>query len=132
MVLDLAPVHDRVVAEDASLANDRGVAGVGVEDAAVLDVGPGPDTDGLRVATQHGPVPDARFFTQVDFPDDEGSRCDPGRTCDLRRDVAVREYPSPFVQIPFAAHTSTSTASPWPPPEQIPARPLPPPVRRSS
>ena len=27
MVLDLAPVHDRVVAEDASLANDRGIAG---------------------------------------------------------------------------------------------------------
>jgi hypothetical protein len=33
-------VHDRVVAEDASLANDRGVAGVGVEHAAVLHVGP--------------------------------------------------------------------------------------------
>ena len=41
VVLDLAPVHDRVVAEDASLANDRGIA-VGVEDAAVLHVGPGP------------------------------------------------------------------------------------------
>src|SRR5215212_3600410 len=52
VVLDLAPVHDRVVAEDASLANDSGVAGVGMEDAAVLDVGPGPDSDGFRVAAR--------------------------------------------------------------------------------
>jgi len=29
-VLDLAPVHDRVMAEDASLANDRRVARVGM------------------------------------------------------------------------------------------------------
>src|SRR5262249_12341311 len=36
---------------------------------------------------------------------------------------------------PFAAeqdHTSRSNASPWPPPEQIAARPRPPPFRRSS
>jgi hypothetical protein len=59
VVLDLAPVHNGVVAEDASLPYDSGVAGVGVEDAAVLHVGPGPDTDRLRVAAQHGPVPDA-------------------------------------------------------------------------
>src|SRR5207253_552183 len=30
------------------------------------------------------------------------------------------------------AHTSISTASPWPPPEQMAARPRPPPLRRSS
>src|SRR5215208_3238767 len=99
MVLDLAPVHDRIVAEDATLANDRGVAWVGVEHAAVLDVGPGPDTDGLRVAAQHGPIPDARLFTQVDVPDDAGSRRDPGGLRDLGEGVAVGEHVAPVVQI---------------------------------
>jgi hypothetical protein len=91
IVLDLAPVHDRVVAEDASLADDRRVSGVGVEDAAVLDVGPGPDTDGLRIAAQYGPVPDARFFTQVNVPDNVCSRRDPGRMCDLRGGIPMRK-----------------------------------------
>src|SRR5215204_6851872 len=99
IVLDLAPVHDRVVAENASLANDSGEAGVGVEDAAVLHVGPSPDTDGLRVATQHGSVPDARFSTQVDVPDDTGSRRDPGRPRDLRESIAVRKQVTFLVQI---------------------------------
>src|SRR5829696_8058465 len=111
IVLDLAPAHDRVVAEDASLANDRRVARVGVEDAAVLHVGPGPDTDGLRVAAQHGPVPDARFFTQVDVPDDTGSRGDPGRTCYLREGVAVGKHIGPFVQIQRGALTLYSMYS---------------------
>src|SRR5918993_2478874 len=59
VVPDLAPVHYRVVAEDAAVTNDHGVARIGVQDAPVLDVGPGSNADGLRVATQHGPVPDA-------------------------------------------------------------------------
>src|SRR5215207_146963 len=38
-----------------------------------------------------------------------------------------------FANRPYnVAHTSTSTASPWPPPEQMAARPFPPPLRRSS
>ena len=37
----LAAVHDRVVAHDALVADDGRVAGVGVQDAAVLDVGAG-------------------------------------------------------------------------------------------
>jgi hypothetical protein len=99
VVLDLTPVYDRVVAEDASLANDRRVAGIGVQHAAVLDVSPGSDTDGLRIAAQHGPVPDARLFTQVDVPDNAGSRRDPGRTCDLREGVAVGKHIAPLIQI---------------------------------
>src|SRR5215212_6735055 len=39
---------------------------------------------------------------------------------------AVREPPYDV------AHTSTNTASPWPPPEQMAARPFPAPLRRSS
>ena len=70
-----------------------------MEDAAVLDVGPGPDSEGFRVAAQHSPVPDARFFTQVDVPDDAGSRRDPGRTCDPREGVAVRKQVTFLVQI---------------------------------
>ena len=96
IVLDLAPMHDRVVAEDASLANDSGVA---VEDAAVLHIGSGPDTDGLRLAAQHSPVPDARFFTQIDVPDNAGSRRDPGRLRDLRGGIAVRNQVAFLVQI---------------------------------
>jgi len=78
VILYLASVYDRVVAEYAAVTDDRGVAGVGVQDAAVLDVGPGPYTDGLRVTTQHGPVPYARLLAQVYVPDDEGPRRDPG------------------------------------------------------
>ena len=32
----------------------------------------------------------------------------------------------------FVPYTSSSSASPWPPPEQMAARPRPPPFRRSS
>src|SRR5215208_2383353 len=113
MVLDLAPVHDRIVAEDASLANDRRVAWVGVEHAAVLHIGPGPNTDGLRVAAQHGPVPDTRFFAQVDVTDDAGSRRDPGRPRDLREGVAVREHIAPSVQIQRGALTFTHFHGPF-------------------
>ena len=42
VVPDLAPVHDRVVPDDASLADDRRIAWVGVQYAAVLDVGTAP------------------------------------------------------------------------------------------
>jgi hypothetical protein len=95
----LAPVHDCLVADDAVIADYRWVTGVGVQHAAVLDVGPGSDTDGLRIAAQHGPVPDARLFTQVDVPDNAGSRRDPGRTCDLREGVAVGKHIAALIQI---------------------------------
>ena len=101
MVLDLAPVHDRVVAEDASLADDC----VGVEDAAVLHVGPGPDTDGLRVAAQHGPVPDARFFTQVTSP----ITLAPGA---IRGRCRRAEAGCPFVQIQRGTYLVLMYSSP--------------------
>src|SRR5215208_7209665 len=71
----------------------------GWELAALLDVGPGPDADRLCVAAQHGPVPDARFFVQVDVPDDVGSRRDPGRRCDPGEGVAVGKHVTFVVQI---------------------------------
>jgi hypothetical protein len=61
-VSDLAAVHDGPVADDAVFSHDSRIAGVGVQDATVLDVGAGPDPDRLCVPPQHGPVPDARLL----------------------------------------------------------------------
>src|SRR5215212_6512364 len=105
VVFDLAPMHDGVVAHDASLTDERRVAWVRMQDAPVLDVGPGPDADRLRIAAQHGPVPDARFFLQVDVPDDVGSRRDPGGLRDPGESVAVGKHVSLVVQIQRGALT---------------------------
>jgi hypothetical protein len=61
-VSDLAAVHNGPVADDAVVSHESRVARVGVQDAAVLDVGAGPDPDRLCVPPQHGPVPDARLL----------------------------------------------------------------------
>src|SRR5215210_624938 len=95
--LYLAAVHDGPVADDAVVTDDSREAGVGVQDAAVLDVGAGTDPDRLRVAPQHGPVPDARLLCQVNVPDHVRSRRDPRGRRDLRIGVAVGEQVGLFV-----------------------------------
>src|SRR4028119_1377601 len=83
-VTHLAAVDDSVVPDHASLADGRRETGVGMKDAAVLNVRPGADPDGLRVATQHRPVPDARALPEVYLADNERARRDPRGGCELR------------------------------------------------
>jgi len=50
IVPDLTPVHDRVVADHTTFADHGRESGIGMQDATILDVGPGPDANGLRIA----------------------------------------------------------------------------------
>ena len=97
-----------------------------MQHAAVLHVRATPDRDRLGVAAQHRPVPDARLLPKTYFPHHEGAGRDEGGRSNLGRCVAEGEQGSD------AAYTSTSTASPWPPPEQSAASPRPPPLRLNS
>ena len=94
----LAAVDDGVVPDHAPLPDRRREPGVGVEDAAVLDVCPGADPDGLRVSPQHGPVPDARVLTEVHVADNERARRDPRGGGELREVVSVREQRAGQIQ----------------------------------
>lgn len=78
VVFYAAAVDYGFVADDACFTDYRRVAGVGMEDCAVLDVGAGADAYGFGVAAQHGSVPDARFFTQTHLADYESAGGDPG------------------------------------------------------
>src|SRR5579872_1619292 len=53
------------------------------------------------------------------------------RAVDDQQAAVADDHPSPGLDLGHA-HTSTRSASPWPPPEQIAASPRPPPLRRSS
>jgi hypothetical protein len=82
-------VDDGPVADDAIVAHDSRVARVGVQYAAVLDVGAETDPDRLGVPPQHRSVPDARILSQVNGPDHVRSRRDPCGRSDLGIDLAV-------------------------------------------
>ena len=58
-VPDLAPVHNRSVADHTILAHNRRIPRVRVQHAAILDVGARSYPDGLSVAPEHRSVPDA-------------------------------------------------------------------------
>ena len=91
LVPDLAPMHDRVVADNTPLAHHRRIPRVRVQNAAVLDVRSRPYPDGLRISPQHSPVPDARLLPQIHRPDEIGSRRYEGGLRDLRPFVSVGE-----------------------------------------
>ena len=61
-IVDLARVHDRVVANRNQLAHDRGIICVKMHDGIVLDVRARADNDAIDIAPQNGAVPNARFF----------------------------------------------------------------------
>src|SRR5215211_2540313 len=94
----LAAVHDGPVADDAIVAHYGQVAGVGVQHAAVLDVGAGADPDRLRVSPQHRPVPDARLLSEMHISDHVRPRRDPRGRGVLRECVAVREQVAAQIQ----------------------------------
>ena len=70
-----AGVQDGAVADGDPFSDGAGLFGVGVQDAAVLDVAVCPDANGCVVGPQHGVVPHACPVTQGDIPDDAGTRC---------------------------------------------------------
>src|SRR5690606_35201455 len=76
------------------------VAGVGVHDAAVLDVGGFPDGDLFGVAAQHRCVPDVGVRAQLHSAEDAGGGGDEGLGWDLRLDIVDR-------QTEVGAHTAS-------------------------
>src|SRR5690606_16996616 len=88
VVADRAAVQDRVVAHRHPAADGQGEAGIGVQHAAVLDVGARPDGDLLQVAAQDRAVPDAHLRGQAHPADHRGVRRQPGALVDFRRETA--------------------------------------------
>ena len=76
------------------------------------------------------PPPTTRPRSSFPFGSDQSSYC--GRWTSSTRAVADDDAARRARAIAGIAQTSISSASPWPPPEQIAARPRPPPLRRSS
>src|SRR5918998_131755 len=87
----LAAVDDGVVPDHAPLPDRRREPGVGVEDAAVLDVRPRADPDRLRVPAQHSPVPDTRALPEVHLADHVRPWRDPRGGRKLGKMVPVRK-----------------------------------------
>src|SRR5918998_1958914 len=116
-VSDLAAMHDGVVPDHAPLADHGRETGVGVEDATVLDVGAGADRHRLRVAAQHGPVPDARFFAETHLAYYVGPGRDPRGGRYLGGVVAVREEGARQIQrrtLPlYRRYSSPNLPSRW-------------------
>ena len=72
VVLEGAPLEVGQVADHATVADDGGEPGAGVDDRAVLYGGPGSDGDGPVVAPQDRVGPHGRLGADGDVADDHG------------------------------------------------------------
>ena len=59
-------MQDGAVTDGDQLAYGRWITGIEVDYSVVLNVRARPDDDTVDVATQHGTVPNARFFCKSD------------------------------------------------------------------
>src|SRR5919106_1443022 len=101
VVFDRAPVQHGEVADRHVRAYGQGKARVGVQDAAVLNVGAFAHGDQLVVATQHYAPPDARVPLEPDLADHRSARRDPelvagGRQPGVAQGVAHDPPPDRF------------------------------------
>ena len=85
---DGAAVQHHLVADRAVLADRERVAGIDMEDAAVLDIAAFADLDDVVVGPQDGAEPDAGFALEADVADQDGARRDP--VIAFRRKVGSR------------------------------------------
>src|SRR5207237_5378642 len=60
VVANIASVDDRGMTDGDPSSQGRGHAAIHMHDHVVLDVRVPPDHDGIEIATEHGPVPNAR------------------------------------------------------------------------
>ena len=75
------------MSDDTPVADDRGKAGTGVDDGAVLNGRTRPDGDVAEVAAQDGMGPHARLGADHDVPDEDGVGMDEGVGVDPRCDA---------------------------------------------
>ena len=87
IVANGATVQHHLMSHGHVLAHGQGLANIGVQHAAILDVGAAPDADGFGVAAQDGAKPDARVFSQFHITHHLGTVGHPGgfrhAGCDL-------------------------------------------------
>ena len=81
-----------------ALPDPAGLAAVGVDDAAVLQIGAGADQDGCVVRTQDGVVPDVCLSAEVNAADDSGAVGDVGGSLQLGSGLAdrIKHKKTPF------------------------------------
>src|SRR5699024_2529078 len=77
-------VHHGLVSQAHIVVQDRGLTGIGVHTALVLDVDLVPDHDFLTVGPQHSAVPDTALGADAYAADRDRTRCDPCGGIDLR------------------------------------------------
>ena len=70
-------MNNRPVADGDMVADAHRLAGIGMQDATVLDVGTCPHRDPVIVAPQHRAPPHAGMFFQAHFADQDGIGRDP-------------------------------------------------------
>src|SRR5437016_5664615 len=76
-IVDLARVHDRVVANRDQLTHDRGIVCIKMHDGIVLNVRARADNDAIDIAAQNGAVPHARFLFKCNVANNGCSRDNP-------------------------------------------------------
>ena len=77
MVFNHAAVDSAIVADCDPVADDDGVeVALAVEDRTVLDVGTGPDADGIHVTAQDGVHPNGGAFAEHDVTENLGGYID--------------------------------------------------------
>src|SRR5699024_4700134 len=77
-------VHHGLVSQAHIVVQDRGLTGIGVHTALVLDVDLVPDHDFLTVGPQHSAVPDTALGADAYAADHDRTGCDPCGGIDLR------------------------------------------------
>ena len=76
------------MADDAIVANDRGLLRCRVDDRVVLDARARTNHDVSVVAAQHCPGPNRRLWSNADVSDDHRVRMDEGGRIDVRYKVS--------------------------------------------
>lgn len=96
-------VDHRTVAQAHPVIQNRGLSGIGVKTAQVLDIAVRADLDPLIVASQHGAVPDVGPSIETHLPDYHGPRSHPRLGMNDRGGVIVQTgYVRHAAMIPWA------------------------------
>ena len=92
IIAHLCAVHNGAVADGTAGADDRGVAGVRVQDGTILNIRACADMQRFGVAPQHGIEPDTGVLIQQDITDHNRPGGDKDGWVDLLWPVTGMEY----------------------------------------
>lgn len=100
--LHVGPMQSGVMTHRDSRLKHRGLAGISMDTAQVLDVALGPDRYLIFVRPENRAVPHARPGGDADGAHDNGAGRDPGVWCDGRNSIAqaADQYAPPICQGP--------------------------------